>query len=119
MLEPCLLSAMLTISIPETLSTCVYDGKLNRHDSGEEITQFPLKTDVILDEVRAGGRIPLIIGRGLTQKAREHLGLGPSTVFRSPVDGQQSDRGYTLAQKMVGKSLWDEESDRAVTANLK
>ena len=88
----------------DIIDICVYDGKLNRHDSGEEITQFALKTDVILDEVRAGGRIPLIIGRGLTQKAREHLGLGPSTVFRSPVDGQQSDRGYTLAQKMVGKA---------------
>ena len=65
---------------------------------------FALKTDVILDEVRAGGRIPLIIGRGLTQKAREHLGLGPSTVFRSPVNGQKTNKGYTLAQKMVGKA---------------
>ena len=82
----------------------VYAGKITRHDSDEVVSEFELKTEVLLDEVRAGGRIPLIIGRGLTQRAREHLGLEPSTVFRSPVSGQESDKGFTLAQKMVGKA---------------
>ena len=82
----------------------VYAGKITRHDGGELVTEFELKTEVLLDEVRAGGRIPLIIGRGLTQKAREALDLEPSKVFRSPVTGQDSDRGFTLAQKMVGKA---------------
>ena len=82
----------------------VYAGKINRHDSGELVTEFELKTDVLLDEVRAGGRIPLIIGRGLTQRAREHLGLGASDLFSSPVSGEDTGKGYTLAQKMVGRA---------------
>ncbi len=82
----------------------VYNGKITRHDSGELLTKFELKTDVLLDEVRAGGRIPLIIGRGLTQRAREYLGLEPSTIFRSPVTAADTGKGYTLAQKMVGKA---------------
>jgi aconitate hydratase 2/2-methylisocitrate dehydratase len=82
----------------------VYKGKITRHESGELITEFELKTEVLLDEVRAGGRIPLIIGRGLTQRAREELGLGISEVFRAPVTGEASDKGWTLAQKMVGKA---------------
>lgn len=82
----------------------VYSGKITRHDSDEIITEFGLKTEVLLDEVRAGGRIPLIIGRGLTQRAREELNLDPSTVFRTPVAAQESDKGYTLAQKIVGKA---------------
>lgn len=82
----------------------VYQGKITRHEGGELITEFELKTEVLLDEVRAGGRIPLIIGRGLTQRAREELGLGTSDVFRPPVTGEESDKGWTLAQKMVGKA---------------
>jgi aconitate hydratase 2/2-methylisocitrate dehydratase len=82
----------------------VYQGKITRHEGGELITEFELKTEVLLDEVRAGGRIPLIIGRGLTQRAREELGLGTSDVFRAPVTGEESSRGWTLAQKMVGKA---------------
>ena len=82
----------------------VYAGKITRHGSGDLLTEFKLKTEVLLDEVRAGGRIPLIIGRGLTQRARDELDLGPSDVFRSPVQGQKSDKGFTLAQKMVGKA---------------
>ncbi len=82
----------------------VYEGKITRHGTDEIITEFELKTEVLLDEVRAGGRIPLIIGRGLTQRAREELGLAPSTVFRSMVHAAASNKGYTLAQKMVGKA---------------
>ncbi len=81
-----------------------YAGEVKRHDSGELICKFELKTDVILDEVRAGGRIPLIIGRGLTDRARKALGLAASTVFCRPVDAKDSGKGYTLAQKMVGKA---------------
>jgi aconitate hydratase 2/2-methylisocitrate dehydratase len=81
-----------------------YAGEVTRHDNGELICKFELKTDVILDEVRAGGRIPLIIGRGLTDRARKALGLSASTVFCRSVDAKDSGKGYTLAQKMVGKA---------------
>jgi len=81
-----------------------YAGEVKRHDNGELICKFELKTEVILDEVRAGGRIPLIIGRGLTDRARKVLGLSASTVFCRPVDAKDSGKGYTLAQKMVGKA---------------
>ena len=82
----------------------VYTGRITNHESGELISEFELKTEVLLDEVRAGGRIPLIIGRGLTQRAREELNLEPSSVFRIPVTAAKSDNGFTLAQKMVGKA---------------
>ncbi|MBR9729112.1 bifunctional aconitate hydratase 2/2-methylisocitrate dehydratase [Shewanella intestini] len=81
-----------------------YEGVVKRNGSGEVISTFELKTDVLLDEVRAGGRIPLIIGRGLTDRARETLGLGVSDVFVRPSDVADSGKGYTLAQKMVGKA---------------
>jgi aconitate hydratase 2 / 2-methylisocitrate dehydratase len=82
----------------------VYTGRITNHESGELLSEFELKTEVLLDEVRAGGRIPLIIGRGLTQRAREELNLEPSSVFRIPVTAAESDKGFTLAQKMVGKA---------------
>ena len=82
----------------------VYDGVIKRHDSDELICDFALKTDVLLDEVRAGGRIPLIIGRGLTERARKYLGLNASNVFSCAENLQDSGKGYTLAQKIVGKS---------------
>ena len=82
----------------------VYEGRITNHENGELISEFELKTDVLLDEVRAGGRIPLIIGRGLTQRAREELNLEPSTTFRTPITAADSDKGFTLAQKMVGKA---------------
>lgn len=72
--------------------------------NGKEIAKAPLKTPVLLDEVRAGGRINLIIGRGLTKKARESLGLAPSTLFRSPVQPSDTGKGFTQAQKMVGRA---------------
>ncbi len=73
-------------------------------ESGKVISEYSLKTEVLLDEAQAGGRIPLIIGRSLTAKARELLGLGHSEVFRRPVDPEDSGKGFTLAQKMVGKA---------------
>ncbi len=79
-------------------------GEIRAAASGELLSSFRLKTEVLLDEVRAGGRIPLIIGRGLTARARAALDLPPSDVFRSPLTGRESDRGYTLAQKMVGRA---------------
>ena len=79
-------------------------GEVRRHGSDELVTTFQLKTDVLLDEVRAGGRIPLIIGRGLTEKARAELGLAPSTLFKKPEAPADSGKGFTLAQKMVGRA---------------
>ena len=81
-----------------------YEGKILDASTNEILTNFELKTDVLLDEVRANGRIPLIIGRQLTDKTREILGLEPSDIFRRPDDSDASKKGYTLAQKMVGKA---------------
>ncbi len=81
-----------------------YQGVVKRHDSDAEVCRFSLKTEVLLDEVRAGGRIPLIIGRGLTARAREALGLSSSDLFKAPAPAADSDKGYTLAQKMVGQA---------------
>ncbi|MBE7417812.1 MAG: bifunctional aconitate hydratase 2/2-methylisocitrate dehydratase [Ideonella sp.] len=79
-----------------------YDGQIVKN--GQTVATFALKSDVLLDEVRAGGRINLIIGRSLTAKAREFLGLPASTAFRLPLAPKDSGRGYTLAQKMVGRA---------------
>ena len=81
-----------------------YEGTILEASTNEVLTNFKLKTDVLLDEVRANGRIPLIIGRQLTDKTREILGLEPSDIFRRPDDSDASKKGYTLAQKMVGKA---------------
>lgn len=80
-----------------------YDGKV-LSESGEVLSEFEFKSDVLLDEVQAGGRINLIIGRGLTARAREALGLEHSDLFRLPVEPEASDKGFTLAQKMVGRA---------------
>jgi aconitate hydratase 2/2-methylisocitrate dehydratase len=79
-----------------------YAGRIEK--DGQVVSTFSLRSDVLLDEVRAGGRINLIIGRALTGRAREALGLGPSTLFRLPVTPADSGKGYTLAQKMVGRA---------------
>ncbi|HPY39511.1 MAG TPA: bifunctional aconitate hydratase 2/2-methylisocitrate dehydratase, partial [Thiolinea sp.] len=81
-----------------------YEGVVKRHDTDEVISTFSLKTPVLMDEVRAGGRINLIVGRGLTNKARESLGLAQSTLFKTPEQPADTGKGYTLAQKMVGKA---------------
>ena len=80
-----------------------YDGKALK--DGKVIAEFKLKSDVLFDEVRAGGRIPLIVGRGLTAKARLALSLPVSTLFRLPQNPVATDRGFTLAQKMVGRAI--------------
>jgi aconitate hydratase 2/2-methylisocitrate dehydratase len=79
-----------------------HEGKAFKN--GKEISSFALKSPVILDEVRAGGRIPLIVGRGLTAKARAALGLPASTEFRIPVSPPDNKKGFSLAQKMVGRA---------------
>ncbi len=79
-----------------------YDGKALK--DGKVIAEFKLKSEVLFDEVRAGGRIPLIIGRGLTAKAREALGLPVSTLFRLPQNPVDTHKGFTLAQKIVGRA---------------
>ena len=79
-----------------------YEGKALK--DGKEIASFQVKSEVLFDEVRAGGRIPLIIGRGLTAKAREALGLKPSTLFRLPQNPADTKKGFSLAQKMVGRA---------------
>ncbi len=92
------------LAMGDVIDIYPYAGEVKRHDNGELICTFELKTDVILDEVRAGGRIPLIIGRGLTDRARKVLGLPASTVFCRPVAAEDSGKGFTLAQKMVGQA---------------
>lgn len=79
-----------------------YEGKALK--DGQVIAEFQVKSEVLFDEVRAGGRIPLIIGRGLTAKARESLGLPPSKLFRLPQEVADTGKGFTLAQKMVGRA---------------
>src|SRR5438045_4077399 len=79
-----------------------YEGKALKN--GEVIAEFQVKSDVLFEEVRARGRIPLIVGRGLTANAREALGLPPSTLFRLPQNPADTQRGFTLAQKMVGRA---------------
>src|SRR6185312_15266352 len=80
-----------------------YEGKALK--GGKVVAEFKLKSEVLFDEVRAGGRIPLIIGRGLTAKAREALGLPVSTLFRLPQSPHDTKKGFTLAQKMVGRAV--------------
>nr|WP_272887471.1 bifunctional aconitate hydratase 2/2-methylisocitrate dehydratase [Stutzerimonas stutzeri] len=92
------------LGMGDVIDVYPYAGKVCKHGTDEVITTFELKTEVLLDEVRAGGRIPLIIGRGLTEKARAELGLAPSTLFKKPDAPTDSGKGFTLAQKMVGRA---------------
>lgn len=87
----------------DVIKLCPHQGKVTS-ESGETIAEFDLKPDTILDEARAGGRVPLIIGRSLTDKTREKLGLGSADTFIRPTPPQDSGKGFTLAQKMVGKA---------------
>ncbi|SEJ64702.1 aconitase [Pseudomonas linyingensis] len=92
------------LNMGDVIDVYPYAGKVCKHDTEEVLASFELKTEVLLDEVRAGGRIPLIIGRGLTEKARAELGLAPSTLFHKPQAPADSGKGFTLAQKMVGRA---------------
>jgi aconitate hydratase 2/2-methylisocitrate dehydratase len=90
------------LEMGDVIDVYPYEGTIQR--GGQVVERFQLKSDVLLDEVRAGGRINLIIGRSLTAKAREFLGLGASTAFRLPKPPAGSSKGFTLAQKMVGRA---------------
>ena len=92
------------LNMGDVIDVYPYEGKVCKQGTDEVLSTFELKTQVLLDEVRAGGRIPLIIGRGLTEKARAELGLGPVDTFKKPVQPEDTGKGYTLAQKMVGKA---------------
>ncbi|MBS9440418.1 bifunctional aconitate hydratase 2/2-methylisocitrate dehydratase [Photorhabdus heterorhabditis] len=92
------------LNMGDVIDIYPYKGEVHNHETHELLAEFELKTDVLLDEVRAGGRIPLIIGRGLTSKARESLGLPPSDIFRQAKAVEKSSRGFSLAQKMVGRA---------------
>ncbi|MFM8757366.1 MAG: bifunctional aconitate hydratase 2/2-methylisocitrate dehydratase [Limnohabitans sp.] len=91
-----------TLEMGDVIEVLPYDGKITK--AGETVAEFKLKSDVLFDEVRAGGRINLIIGRSLTGKAREFLGLSASTLFRLPVAPKDTGKGFTLAQNMVGRA---------------
>jgi len=91
------------LEMGDVIDILPYDGLILR--DGAEIAKFQIRSDVIFDEVQAGGRINLIIGRSLTAKAREFLGLPASTLFRLPTPPAASSAGYTLAQKMVGRAV--------------
>ena len=86
----------------DTIDLYPYEGKVEKN--GEVIATFKLKPNTIIDEVRAGGRIPLIIGRGLTKKARDLLGMGEDDIFTRPEQPADTGKGYTLAQKMIGRA---------------
>ena len=90
------------LSMGDVIDIYPYEGVIKNNASGDTICEFGLKTEILLDEARAGGRIPLIIGRGLTTRARESLGMGSTDLFRVPVPAEDTGKGYTLAQKMVG-----------------
>jgi aconitate hydratase 2/2-methylisocitrate dehydratase len=90
------------MNMGDTIELRPYEGKALK--DGKVIADFKVKSEVLFDEVRAGGRIPLIIGRGLTGKAREALGLPASTLFRLPQAPVDSGKGFSLAQKMVGRA---------------
>lgn len=92
------------LNMGDVIDIYPYKGVICSHATGAELCRFELKTDIILDEVQAGGRIPLIIGRALTDRSRKTLGLNASPVFRRAQPQADSGKGYTLAQKMVGKA---------------
>ena len=92
------------LNMGDVIDVYPFKGEVRNHETNALLATFELKTEVLVDEVRAGGRIPLIIGRGLTTKAREALGLPHSDVFRQAKEVAESSRGYSLAQKMVGRA---------------
>ncbi len=91
------------LNMGDVITIHPYDGKIT-NAAGDVLSTFDLKPTTMPDEIRAGGRIPLIIGRSLTDRTRDVMGLKPSTLFRRPEAAVESNKGYTLAQKMVGKA---------------
>ena len=92
------------MNLGDVIEIYPYEQKVIKSDSQEELCSFEYKSNTLLDGVRAGGRIPLIIGRSLTDETREILKLESSKVFTRPEEAKQSQKGFTLAQKMVGKA---------------
>ena len=92
------------MELGDSINIYPHEGRICSSNSGKELSSFNLKNPTLLDEVRAGGRIPLIIGRSLTDRTREALSEKSSTVFVRPESQKKSDKGYTLAQKMVGRA---------------
>jgi len=101
---PIELDDVTKLNMGDIIDIFPYQGEVKAHGTDTILSTFQLKTDVILDEVQAGGRIPLIIGRGNTSRAREALGLPPASFFRTPSAPPASGKGYSLGQKMVGKA---------------
>lgn len=93
-----------SLNMGDLIDVYPYKGLICKHGTDEVLSKFELKTPVLLDEVRAGGRIPLIVGRGLTERARKAMKLEPSTLFKKPAEVKDTGKGYTLAQKMVGQA---------------
>lgn len=92
------------LNMGDTIHLYPYEGKITDESDSKILANFELKPDTLLDEVRAGGRVPLIIGRSLTDKTREALNLSPINVFTRPMPAKSSKKGFTLAQKMVGRA---------------
>ena len=92
------------MNLGDVIEIYPYDKKVVSADSGEVICEYEYKSNTLLDGVRAGGRIPLIIGRSLTDETREILNLASSDAFVRPEEAKKNDKGFTLAQKMVGKA---------------
>ncbi|MBW2713156.1 MAG: bifunctional aconitate hydratase 2/2-methylisocitrate dehydratase, partial [Deltaproteobacteria bacterium] len=93
-----------SLNMGDVVDIYPHQGVIKAEGSDDTLVEFELKTDVIVDEVRAGGRIPLIVGRSLTDRTREALGLSPSDVFARPRTAADTGKGYTLAQKIVGRA---------------
>ena len=92
------------MNLGDVIEIYPYEQKVVKSDTQEELCSFEYKSNTLLDGVRAGGRIPLIIGRSITDETREILKLESSKVFTRPEEAKKSEKGFTLAQKMVGKA---------------
>ena len=92
------------MNLGDVIEIYPYEQKVVNYDTKEVLCNYEYKSNTLLDGVRAGGRIPLIIGRSLTDETREILKLNSSEVFVRPEEAEKSEKGFTLAQKMVGKA---------------
>ena len=92
------------MNLGDVIEIYPYEQKVVNSETNEQLCNYEYKSNTLLDGVRAGGRIPLIIGRSLTDETREILKLETSTIFTRPDEAEKSQRGFTLAQKMVGKA---------------